>query len=83
MIINVLLRILCYPAVLFILLLSLMRFTIVWSYRYFRYGVELLVHKDYDKQTVRELLDLLKSFNDKLNEDSKTVLDREINDRVI
>lgn len=83
MIINVLLRILCYPAVLFILLLSVLRFIIVWSYRYFRYGVELLVHKEYDKQTVRELLDLLKSFNDRLNEDSKTALDRETNDRVI
>ena len=83
MIINVLLRILCYPAVLFILLLSVLRFIIVWSYRYFRYGVELLVHKEYDKQTVRELLDLLKSFNDRLNEDSKTALYRETNDRVI
>ena len=83
MIINVLLRILCYPAVLFILLLSLLRFIIVWSYRYFRYGVELLVHKEYDKQTVRELLDLLKSFNDKLNDDSQTALERETNNRVI
>lgn len=83
MIINVLIRILCYPAVLFILLLSVLRFIIVWSYRYFRYGVELLVHKDYDKQTVRELLDVLKNFNDRLNEDSQTALDREINDRVI
>ena len=83
MIINVLLRILCYPAVLFILLLSVLRFIIVWSYRYFRYGLELLVHKDYDKQTVRELLDVLKNFNDRLNEDSQTALDREINDRVI
>lgn len=80
---NILLRILCYPAVLFIVLLSLIRFVIVWSYRYFRYGIELLVHKDYDKQTVRELLDLLKSFNDRLNEDSQTALEREINDRVI
>ena len=83
MIINVLLRILCYPAVLFILLLSVLRFIIVWSYRYFRYGLELLVHKDYDKQTVRELLDVLKNFNDRLNEDSQTALDRETNDRVI
>lgn len=83
MIINVLLRILCYPAVLFILLLSVLRFIIVWSYRYFRYGVELLVHKDYDKQTVRELLDILKNFNDRLNDDSQTALERETNDRVI
>ena len=83
MIINVLLRILCYPAVLFILLLSVLRFIIFWSYRYFRYGLELLVHKDYDKQTVRELLDILKNFNDRLNDDSQTALERETNDRVI
>jgi hypothetical protein len=41
--------------------------------------MEVLIHKQFDKETVRELLDVLKNFNDKLNEDSKTALDREIN----
>ena len=45
--------------------------------------MEVLIHKQFDKETVRELLDVLKNFNDKLNEDSKTALDREINSGTI
>jgi hypothetical protein len=45
--------------------------------------MEVLIHKQFDKETVRELLDVLKNFNDKLNEDSKTALDREINSGAI
>lgn len=82
-VIDYLFRLIAYPAVLFIILLNVIRFIVVFSFRYFKYGMEVLIHKQFDKETVRELLDLLKNFNDKLNEDSKTALDREINSGAI
>jgi flagellar motor component MotA len=81
--VDYLFRLIAYPAVLFIILLNVIRFIVVFSFRYFKYGMEVLIHKQFDKETVRELLDVLKNFNDKLNEDSKTALDREINSGTI
>jgi len=81
--IDYLFRLIAYPALLFIILLNFIRFIVVFSARYFRYGMEVVIHKQFDKETVRELLDVLKNFNDKLNEDSKTALDREVNSGTI